>query len=389
MTPETYLERVRSLLPALRERAPYTEQLRRLPDETVKEFQELGLFRALQPQRYGGYELDPSVFYQAVMEVSAVCGSSGWVLGVVGVHNWQIALFPPQAQEDVWGDDSSLLIASSLAPTGNVERVTDGYRLSGRWSFSSGCDLCEWAVLAGMVPSTDPETPPERLIFLLPRHDYTIDDTWQVMGLCGSGSKDVVVAQAFVPDYRVFSSLDAFHIRSPGLALHAAPLFRLPFSIIFAYGIAAPAIGVALGALDTVREQAKVRVWTRDKSPVAEDPFVQLRLAEAAAAVHAARDRMLQAFDDMLRLSRAQQPILLEDRARYRWEAAHAVSASAQAVDRLLEASGGRAIFLNNPIQRAFRDVHAMRAHAGNNPDKMASIFARSEFGLPPKELMF
>src|SRR5688572_16868936 len=136
MTPETYLNRVHSLLPALRERAPYAEHIRRLPDETVKEFQELGLFRALQPQRYGGYELDPGVFYQAVMDVSAVCGASGWVLGVVGVHNWQMALFPPPAQEDAWRDDSSILIASSLAPTGNVERVAGGYRLYGRWSFS-------------------------------------------------------------------------------------------------------------------------------------------------------------------------------------------------------------------------------------------------------------
>jgi 3-hydroxy-9,10-secoandrosta-1,3,5(10)-triene-9,17-dione monooxygenase len=216
-----------------------------------------------------------------------------------------------------------------------------------------------------------------------------IDDNWQVMGLCGSGSKDIVVEEAFVPDYRVFSSLDAFHIRSPGLALHAAPLFRLPFSIIFAYGIAAPAIGVGLGALDTVREQGRTRLWTRDQSRVAEDPFVQLRLAEAAAAIEAARARMLQGFDDMLALARAQQPIPLEHRARYRWEAAHAVSASVQAVDWLFEASGGRAVFLDNPIQRAFRDVHAMRAHAGNNPDKMAAIFARSEFGLPPRELMF
>lgn len=389
MTPAAYLERVRSLLPAVRARAHTTEQLRRLPDETVKDFQELGLFRALQPQRYGGYELDPSVFYQAVMEVSSVCGSSGWVLGVVGVHNWQIALFPPQAQDDVWGDDSSMLIASSLAPTGHVERAPGGYRLHGRWSFSSGCDLCGWAVLAAMLPSSTPDAAPERLIFLVPRRDYTIEDNWQVMGLCGSGSKDVLVEEAFVPEYRMFSSLDAFHIRSPGLALHAAPLFRLPFSIIFAYGIAAPAIGVALGALDTVREQAKTRLWTRDQSRVAEDPFVQIRLAEASAAAEAARARMLLAFDDMIALTRAQQPIPLEHRARYRWEAAHAVSASAQAVDRLFEASGGRAVFLDNPIQRAFRDVHAMRAHAGNNPDKIAAIFARSEFGLPPKELVF
>ena len=101
------------------------------------------LFRALQPRRYGGYELDPATFYQAVMEVGTVCGSSAWILGVIGVHNWHLAIFPPQAQEDVWGEDTSVQLSTSLAPTGTVERVDGGFRLSGRWSFSSGCDF-QW-----------------------------------------------------------------------------------------------------------------------------------------------------------------------------------------------------------------------------------------------------
>ena len=150
MTPEEYLNRARALIPAIRERAPHMEQLRRLPDETFKEFQEAGLFRALQPKRYGGYELDPGVFFQAGVEIGTVCGSSAWCLTVVGVHNWQLGLFPPQAQEDVWHEDASLQISSSLAPTGTVERVDGGFLLRGRWSFSSGCDFCQWAVLGGL-----------------------------------------------------------------------------------------------------------------------------------------------------------------------------------------------------------------------------------------------
>jgi 3-hydroxy-9,10-secoandrosta-1,3,5(10)-triene-9,17-dione monooxygenase len=146
MTPEAYLDRVRALLPVLRERAPDAEKLRRLPEETFNDFQEAGLFRCIQPKRYEGYELDPETFYQAIIEVSAVCGSSGWILGVIGVHNWHMALFPPQAQEDVWGEDTSIQISTSLAPTGTVERVDGGFRLRGRWSFSSGCDYCRWAV---------------------------------------------------------------------------------------------------------------------------------------------------------------------------------------------------------------------------------------------------
>jgi 3-hydroxy-9,10-secoandrosta-1,3,5(10)-triene-9,17-dione monooxygenase len=387
--PKVYLDRVRALLPALRERTARAEQLRRLPDETFADFQEAGLFRALQPRRYGGYELDPGIFYQAVMEVGTVCASSAWILGVVGVHNWHLAIFPPQAQEDVWGEDTSVQLSTSLAPTGTVEPVKGGYRLSGRWSFSSGCDLCHWAVLGGIVPPADPGQTPDARVFLLPRRDYVIDDNWHVVGLCGTGSKDLVVGEAFVPEYRTHSYLDAFHLRHPGNAINDAPLYRLPFGIIFPYGITAPAIGAALGVLDAFREQSLKRINLRDQSRVAQDPFTQYRLAEAAAEIGAARDRMLGNFAEMMRLVRAGEEIPLSARARYRWDSGKAIDWSVKAVDRLFEASGGRGIFLNNPIQRAWRDVHAMRAHAGNNPERAAFVFARSEFGLPPQDIRF
>jgi 3-hydroxy-9,10-secoandrosta-1,3,5(10)-triene-9,17-dione monooxygenase len=389
MTPEDYLDRARALLPALRERALHAEQLRRLPDETFKEFQEAGLFRALQPKRYGGYELDPDTFYQAVMDIGTVCGSSAWVLGVVGVHNWHLALFPPQAQEDVWGEDTSVQLSTSLAPTGTVERVDGGFRLRGRWSFSSGCDFCQWAVLGGNAPPLNEGEPPDLRAFLLPRRDYTIEDTWHVMGLCGTGSKDLVVDDAFVPEYRTHSYRDAFYLRNPGAAVNDAPLYRIPFGVIFPYALAAPAVGVALGALHTFREQTKTRVSVRDQGRVAEDPFIQFHLAEAAAEVDAARDRVLGNFAAMMRLLRAGQDIPLTQRARYRWDAAKVTDWSVRAVDRLFAASGGRGIFLNNPIQRAWRDVHAMRAHVGNNPERAAAVFGRAEFGLPPQDFRF
>ena len=389
VTPEAYIDRVRSLLPVLRERATHAEQLRRLPDETFEDFQEAGLFRALQPKRYGGYELDPGTFYQAVIEVGTVCGSSAWILGVIGVHNWHLAIFPPRAQEDVWGEDTSIQLSTSLAPTGTVERVDGGFRLRGRWSFSSGCDFCHWAVLGAIVPPIEKNQPPDPRVFLVPRRDYVIDDNWHVMGLCATGSKDLVVDDAFVPGYRTHSYLDAFHLRHPGTAINDAPLYRLPFGLIFPNGITAPAIGAALGALEAFREQSGKRVNLRDQSRVVEDPFIQYRLAEAAAEVGAARDRLIGNFAEMMRLVRAGEEIPLADRARYRWDSGKAIDWSVRAVDRLFEASGGRGIFLNNPIQRAWRDAHAMRAHAGNNPERAAFVFSRSEFGLPPQDIRF
>ncbi len=389
MTPDEYLGRVRALLPALRERAPRAEQLRRLPDETFADFQEQGLFRALQPKRYGGYELDPGTFYQAVAEIAAVCGSSGWIFGVLGVHNWHLAILPPQAQEDVWGKDNSIQLSTSVAPTGTVERVAGGFRLSGRWSFSSGCDLCQWVVLGGVAPPVESAAPPDARVFLVPRADYRIEDNWHVTGLCGTGSKDIVVEEALVPEYRTHSFLDAFHLRHPGTAVNDAPLYRLPFALIFRYGITSPAIGVALGALDAFREQSRRRVNLAARSRTAEDPFIQHRLAESAAEIGGAHDRMLAIFAEMMGLARAGREIPLEQRARYRWDAGKAIDWSVKAVDRLFEASGGRGIFLDNPIQRAWRDVHAMRAHAGNNPEHAALVFARSELGLPPNDFRF
>ena len=388
MTPEEYLVRVRELLPGIRARAAQTEKLRRLPDESFTAFQQHQLLRALQPKRFGGFELDPGIFYQAVTEIAAVCGSTGWVFAVLGAHNWHLAIFPPQAQQDVWGDDNAAVLCTSLAPTGTVERVAGGFRLRGRWSFSSGCDFCQWAVLGGLTPADGGGSPDARL-FLVPRAEYRIEDNWHVTGLCGTGSKDLVVDDAFVPEYRSHSYLDASHLRHPGTEINDAPLYRLPFSLVFRYGITAPAIGVALGALETFREQSGRRINQTTQSRSAEDPFIQQRLAESAAEIGAGYERMLGNFTEMMRRVRAGEEIPLEQRARYRWDAGKAIAWSVRGVDRLFEASGGRGIFLDNPIQRAWRDVLAMRAHAGNTPEHGAMVFARSELGLPPTDIRF
>jgi 3-hydroxy-9,10-secoandrosta-1,3,5(10)-triene-9,17-dione monooxygenase len=288
-----------------------------------------------------------------------------------------------------WGKDPEILLCTSLAPTGTVARVPGGFRLCGRWSFSSGCDFCDWAVFGGIVPASEDGESADARVFLVPRADYRIDDNWYVTGLCGTGSKDLVVEEAFVPEYRTHSYRDAFHLRHPGCAVNDAPLYRLPFGIVFPYAITAPAIGVALGALETFREQSLGRISLRDNTRVAEDPFTQLGLAEATAEIGAARDRMLANFAAMMRLAHAGEEIALRERARYRWDAGKAIDWSVKAVDRLFAASGGRGIFLKNPIQRAWRDVHAMRAHAGNSPERAAAVFGRSEFSLPPTDIRF
>jgi 3-hydroxy-9,10-secoandrosta-1,3,5(10)-triene-9,17-dione monooxygenase len=376
------LARARALLPSLQARAGQADQLRRLPDETVADLKQAGMFRLMQPSRWGGDEVDPGIFFEAQMTVATACPSTAWVMGVVGVHAWQLALFPLAAQEDVWGGDPDTLISSSYAPTGKVERADGGYRISGRWSFSSGCDHCQWVFLGGMVPPEREGAPPEMRTFLVPRSDYTIEDNWHVAGLKATGSKDIVVKGALVPEHRTHRLIDGFRRSSPGNEVNPAPLYRLPFGQVFVRSVSTSAIGAAMGALDAYNAIATKRVAAGDGKKVAEDPTAQLVAAHAAALIDEARVILHRNLDEMMTRVRAAEDIPLDRRLRFRYDSAMAVVKSVEAVDALFTASGGRAIFLDSPLQRYFQDVHAARAHYANNPDKPGRNWGGTQLGL-------
>src|SRR5213080_2483098 len=195
---------VTELLPVLRQRAQETEDARVVPAESVKSLAETGFFRLLQPKSAGGLEADPVTFFTAVRLIASACGSTGWVSSVVGVHPWQLALFPQQAQQEVWGEDNDTLVSSSYAPMGKLTPTEGGYELTGRWSFSSGCDHCSWVLLGALVIGPEGK-PVDFLTVLIPRSDYAIDDVWNVVGLCGTGSNDIVIEKKFVPAHRTLS----------------------------------------------------------------------------------------------------------------------------------------------------------------------------------------
>jgi 3-hydroxy-9,10-secoandrosta-1,3,5(10)-triene-9,17-dione monooxygenase len=363
--------RALALQPALAERVTEADGLRRIPDATIADFQNAGFFRMLQPSRWGGFEVDPKVFFDVQMTVAAACPSSAWVLGVVAVHNWQLALFAGEGQDEVWGKDSSVLISSSYAPTGKVARTDGGFRISGRWSFSSGCDHCQWVFLGGMVPpEPGADRPPEMRTFLVPRKDYRIDDNWHTMGLKGTGSKDIVIDDAFVPEHRTHKMIDGFKRQSPGNELNKAPLFKLPFGQIFVRSVSTSAIGIAQGALDAYRRIAAGRIAAGDGSKVALDPSAQSVAAIAATVIEDTKATLYRNFDEMMGNVRAGQDIALERRLKFRYDSSLAVARSLEIVDGLFTESGGRAIFLNSPMLRYFLDVHAARAHYANNPEK-------------------
>lgn len=370
--PQTLLRRARELAPVLAQRARDAEQQRCVPAATVAEMQRAGLFRVLQPKRYGGYEFDPQTFYDIQMTLAEGCMSTAWIYGVIAVHNWQLALFDPRAADEVWRDDTSVLLASSYMPKGKVTRVDGGFRLSGRWGYSSGVDHCQWVLLGGLVPSSDGGAPEYRT-FLVPRADFMVLDTWDTMGLRATGSKDVVVDNAFVPEYRTHKSADGFAGTSPGLAVHDAPLYRLPFGQIFVRAVSSSAIGALQGALDTFLDFASVRVGDMG-TRTADQGFAQVAAAETAIAIDEMKLVLRRNFDILLEQIRQGRPLQIRDRLHYRCQAAMVVDRCAQHAAKLLAASGARGIFADYPIVRHFQDINAGRGHYANNPD----LFARN-----------
>ena len=362
--------RARALAPALLERVAEADSLRRLPDATIDDLKTAGLFRVLQPARWGGYEHDPRTFYECQIALARGCASTAWVYGVLGVHAWQLALFPEEAQREVWGADDSTLLSSSYAPTGKVERVTGGFEVSGRWSFSSGCDHAAWAFLGGFAPTPPDAKAPDMRTFLVPKTDYRIEDTWHVMGLKGTGSKDVVIDRCFVPEHRTHKLIDGFKRSSPGNELNPAPLYRLPFGQVFVRSVSTTALGVAENALDAYRKVAAQRIAAGDGKKVADDPTAQIAAAEAEALIDEARTILLRDMDELMSLARAGADMPIERRIKLRYDSSRLVDKCVEAVDGLFSASGGRAIFLASPMLRHFLDVHTARAHYANNPDK-------------------
>jgi 3-hydroxy-9,10-secoandrosta-1,3,5(10)-triene-9,17-dione monooxygenase len=380
---------VRELLPVLRERAQETEDRRALPAETVKSLTETGFFRLLQPVRFGGFEADPLTFLEAVREIAGACGSTGWVASVMGVHNWQLALFPDQAQQDVWAVDPGTRMSSSYAPTGKVSAVDGGYRLSGRWSFSSGCDHAGWVLLGGIVPAVEGGAPADFCTFLLPAGDYRIDDVWHTVGLRGTGSNDIVVDDAFVPAYRALSFNDTAKCLCPGQEFNPGPLYRIPYGSLFPYAITTPIIGMATGAYDAHVSYTRGRVRASYVGvKAAEDPFAQVRVAEAAGELDSAWLALATNMRELTEYTTAGERIPMRLRLRVRRDQVRGTAQAIAAVDLLFENSGGRALTVGTPIQRFWRDAHAGRVHAINDPERALSMFGRGEFGLPLADAM-
>ncbi len=376
--------RAEALIPVLRERAARAEELRRLPDETIADLHKSGLFRILQPKRVGGSELPFRSIVELVAIVSRGDASTGWVLANLAAHHWLLGMWPKRAQDEVWGASPDNLIGSALIfPRGRARKVEGGYRLSGRWPFSSGVDPSAWNLIGGIFQDEESGATASR-IFLLPASDYTIIDTWHVIGLAGTGSKDVAVEDVFVPEYRTLAVDQIAGGPNPGSEVNPAVLYQLPAISLFAFCIAGVSLGIAQGANEYFIETTRTRQSSYSGRSVADFNTVQVHVAEAAALADAARAIMLGDCDEATATVAAGKIPDLEHRARYRRDGAFAAALCTKAVDLLFTTTGGGAIYARNPLQRAFRDAHAANAHYVLNWDINGAMYGRVALGLPP-----
>lgn len=375
------IERARSMAPKLSERARGAEDAGLIHIETIREMQDAGFFKILQSQRWGGYEMDPRVFYSVQMALAEGCMATAWIYGVVGVHNWQLPLFPEEAQQDVWSKDNSTLIAPTYMPTGKADKVDGGYSFSGRWSWSSGVEHCEWILLGGLLPKLD-GSGIEHCTFLLPKSDFKVVHNFDVLGLRATGSHDIVVENAFVPEHRTQRTNDHSDAGCPGRATNPGWLYRIPFTQVFQRAVSKACIGATNGAIASFRLRAASFVG-KHGSKTAEDVNAQLAVSEAMMATDQLELVLMRNYQRIVNCARTGERMPVEERLMQRAQSSQVPKICADAVNEIMRACAAGGVFKTNPIERIFRDLHVARGHIANNTDAYARAHGSVMLGLP------
>ena len=362
------------------------EDLGRLTDRSAALLREVGVMKMLQPAKYGGYESHPAEFAEAVMRIASLDGATGWVAGIVGVHPWEMAMCDPRVQEEVWGESHETWIASPYAPMGVLRPVDGGYIFNGHWQFSSGTDHCDWIFLGAFLGDVDGSMlmPPQNYHVILPRSDYEIvEDSWDVVGLRGTGSKDIIVKDAFIPDYRAVPFAKFMDGSQPREAGVTNATYHVPFSTVFPLGITSAVIGIAEGALAASRAYQQKRVQVTG-TKIKDDPYVLSALGEAAAEIHASRVTMLDNVSRFFDMAEKGQEITFADRAQSRRTQVSAAWRAVRAMDEIVARSGGNGLRMDNPIQRFWRDGHMGMVHAIHVPGSVFHVSALTSMDVMP-----
>lgn len=381
------LDALREILPAIAANAAQAERDRMVPAENIAMLKGIGMHRAFQPRAYGGLEISLPEFTECVIVLAGACASTAWAFSLLCTHSHQLAMFPKQLQDEIWGKDPDATASSSIAPFGRIEEVDGGVRFNGEMGWSSGCDHAEWAIVGCRRQNAEGE-----LVYcfaVLPRSDYEIRDDWFAAGMRGSGTKTLVIKDAFVPNHRIQAAKDMMEGRSAGFGLYPdSKIFYTPYRPYFASGFASISLGIAERMLEAFKEKTKNRVRAYTGASVGTATPALMRLAESTHQVAAARAFLEKTWQDHAAHGERHEYPSRETLAYWRTNQAYAVKMCIQAVDRLFEAAGGTAWFEGNEMQRLFRDSHMTGAHAYTDYDVCAQILGRELMGLEPDPSM-
>ncbi|OBG66456.1 acyl-CoA dehydrogenase [Mycobacterium sp. E1715] len=343
----------------LAERAEEAERLRRLPAATVDEFRQTDLFRLLLPARFGGIQASFPELLQPIRRMAHGCASSSWTLGFYALHNWMLSLFDMRAQEEVFAA-GPVLAPAPLAPTGRGTPADGGVRLTGRWSWATGAMDADWMMVGALVERPDRIDP---ALVLLPAAQVEVVDTWHTAGMRGTGSHDVVVTDALVPEHRLVAVADIYGGTAPGARAHDAPTYRWPMVPALALVASMPVLGAAERVTELFAERLGERVLAYSGVAQKDQPAAQIRLASARVRLRALRALVDETAGGIDRMVSAGERVGRSVRAEARLAAAHTVHESKAIIADLVEASGASAQFLSNPLQRFKRDVDIAAGH--------------------------
>jgi 3-hydroxy-9,10-secoandrosta-1,3,5(10)-triene-9,17-dione monooxygenase len=374
-----------ALVPVLRERAARAEDARIMLPETLADLHRVGALRCMQPKRWGGMELDFIAYVDFSEAVARGCASTGWNVGNLLIHHWMLALYDEKAQQEVWGENPEALIASGIAyPQGSGKKEkrdgADGFVVSGRWNFSSAVNVADWNMLACQVKEGDKVV--DHRMCLLHKSQYEIVDDWHVLGMRSTGSMTVVAKDVFVPEHRALSAMDLRGgVPFPGARSNPNPMYRVAFSAMAAHGIGGVAVGNAQAALELSVEAVKQRSTSYQSLKMRDIQTVQLRIAAAGARIDAASELLRRNCHEAMEIARGSGIADASTKLRLKRDLAYAAQIATEAVDILHAMAGANGIYDSYPIQRIFRDAHALGAHFSFNTDAQFSAFGLAALG--------
>lgn len=375
-------ERAAALVPLLRENAARTESDRRVAAENIAALSEAGLFRLTVPRRFGGHEADFRTFLEVTSELARGCGSTAWVATLVNVCNWMVGLYPERTREEVFGADPDARVCGVLAPSATSRAVDGGLVVTGRWGFASGSLHAQWASVGiPVVDASGRQT--DQGAALVPMSDLTVEDTWYVAGMRGTGSNTLVADEVFVPEHRVLSVTQGVVGALPA-AHEDESLYRSALVPVLALVLAGPLVGLAQAGLDAVTASlAKGKgISYTFYERASEAPSTQIQLAEAATLLDTARLHLMRAAGDIDTWAASGTYMPFGTRARVRMDTGYVARRAREALDLLLSVQGAGSFAEASPLQRIWRDLETGSRHAVVNPAIASELYGRALLGV-------